>query len=337
MNKLIQISALLSALPLAFLPLSVAHSTTPADKEKWIAITIDNDAFVGNDSGYSNGLFVSTFEINEHPLNKADNDFWVTPLMWSMPEDNFIITANSYSFGQSLNTPSDIKIENPGLNELPYSALLAMSNSYITVTPEYADLATTTLGVVGPIALGKELQTFVHKILGANEPKGWDTQIKNEVVFQFSRARSYRLWHSPNDNVDILVNGRGTLGTIETALEIGSYIRYGNNLDTSHATTLLAASRISNPIAVQGWYFFLGSSVGYMLHNIALDGNTFRDSRSLDYQKRYVSLTTGFAYTWNDLSITFAINDFNILKDNEGEQALADLTEFGTISFSWKL
>ena len=63
----------------------------------------------------------------------------------------------------------------------------------------------------------------------------------------------------------------------------------------------------------------------------------YRDSRSIDYQKQYVSLTTGFAYTWRDISITFAINDFNILEDNEQEQALADLTEFGTISFSWKI
>ncbi|OIQ47537.1 MAG: hypothetical protein BM565_06010 [Gammaproteobacteria bacterium MedPE] len=312
------------------------NASTP-NKEKWISITIDNDAFVGNDSGYSNGLFVSTFEVNEKPSKTSENDFWVSPLMWSMPQDNFILTANAYSFGQSLNTPSDIKIENPDENELPYSAILAMSNSYITVTPQYADLATTTLGVVGPMALGEEVQTFVHKILGANEPQGWDTQIKNEVVFELSRARSYRVWHTQDNHFDVLMNGRASLGTIETALDVGTFIRYGNNLQESHATTLLAASRISNPIAVDGWYFFLGSRVGYMFNHIAIDGNTFRDSRSIDYKKQYVSLTTGFAYTWRDVSITFAINDFNILKDNEEEQALADLTEFGTISFSWKI
>lgn len=317
--------------------IAFAKENATDDKENWISITIDNDAFVGNDSGYSNGLFVSTFEVNKTPTNQPDNDFWVTPLMWSMPKDKFTMTANAYSFGQQLNTPSDIKIENPSLNELPYSALLAMSNSYITITPEYADLATTTIGLVGPMALGEEVQTFVHKIIGANEPKGWDTQIKNEVVFEFARARSYRAWSSQDNHFDALVNGRATLGTIETSASVGGFIRYGRNLEQSHATTLLSASRITNPIAVDGWYVFLGASFGYMYNNIAVDGNTFRDSRSINYQNDYVSLTTGFAYTWRDLSITFAINDFNILEDDTDEQALADLTEFGTISFSWKL
>lgn len=324
---------ILTALFFIISPIISAQETP----EKWISVTVDNDAFVGNDSGYSNGLFVSTFEIVERKNKHIGNDFWVAPLMWSMPRENFIMAANAYSLGQSLNTPSDIKIENPSLLELPYSALLAASNSYITVTPDYADIATTTLGVVGPMALGEEVQSFVHGIIGANDPKGWDTQIKNEVVFSFNRGRSYRAWTTQSDNFDLLANGSVTVGTIESSVDVGAFIRYGNNLERSHPTTLLASSRISNPIAVDGWYVFLGSRIGYMLNNIAIDGNTFRDSRSIDYQRRYVSITTGFAYTWRDLSITFAINDFNILKDDSGEQALADLTEFGTISFSWKL
>lgn len=306
--------------------------------QQWLSITIDNDAFVGNDSGYSNGLFVSTFEVSDRYTSAPlENKIWVSPLMWSMPNDDFILTVNAYSFGQALNTASDIKIKNPSLSELPYSALLAMSNSYITVTPDYADIATTTLGVVGPMALGEEVQSFVHGLIGANKPMGWDTQIQNEVVFSFNRGRSYRAWTTDNDNFDLLANGNITVGTIESSVNVGAYIRYGNNLERSHPTTLLTSSRISNPIAVDGWYVFVGSRIGYMFNNIAVDGNTFRDSRSIDYQNRYISITTGFAYTWRDLSITFAINDFNILSDDTEEQALADLTEFGTISFSWKL
>lgn len=315
---------------------TILNAQELSDK-KWISITVDNDAFVGNDSGYSNGFFVSTFEITEHPNKKTINKFWVEPLMWSMPHDNLTHVVNAYSFGQSLNTPSDIKIENPSELELPYSALLAMSNSYITISPTFADIATTTIGVVGPMAFGEEVQEFVHGIIGANKPQGWHTQIKNEVVFELNRGRSYRVWTTKQDNFDILLNGRGSIGTLESSIDVGTYIRYGNNLAQSHPTTLLANSRISNPIAVEGWYVFLGTRWGYMFNNIAIDGNTFRDSRSIDYQHRYVSFTTGFAYTWDDLSVTFAINDFNILTENTGEKALADLTEFGTISFSWRL
>lgn len=316
---------------------NTAFSKPQKDITHWVSVTVDNDAFVGNDSGYSNGLFVSTFEVNGAPSGQADNDWWVKPLMWSMPLDDVASSVNAYSFGQSLNTPSDIKVENPSLNELPYSALLVMSNSYIAITPEMADIATTAIGMVGPMAFGEEVQSFVHKVLGANEPKGWHTQIGNEFVFEFTRGRSYRVWHDEQDQFDVLFNGGVSLGTIESSVNVGAYFRYGNNLAESYATTLLSTSRISNPLTINGWYVFFGSRVGYMFNHIGVDGNTFRDSRSIDYQHRFIGLSTGIAYTWRDVSITFAINDFNILQENIGEKVLADLTEFGTISFSWKI
>jgi len=305
--------------------------------EKWRSVTIDNDVFVGNDSGYSNGLFISTFEVNYSPSADLENDFWVTPLMWSMPKTSGKFSVNSYSFGQYLNTPSDIKIANPSLEELPYSALLAFSNSYIMITDQSADIATLQLGVVGPMALGKSVQKLVHGILGANEPQGWDTQINNEVVFEFNRGHSRRIFTTENDNLDILLNGQVSLGTIQSSAAIGTFFRYGENLIRSYPTTLLATTRISNPIAVDGWNVFTGIRVGYMLNNIALDGNTFRDSRSIDYKHTYVGFSAGFAYAWQNLAVTFAYNDLNLITPNDTPDVLAQLTQFGTISFSWPL
>ena len=332
MNHKLTLKFVLATLLIAF-----SVGSFGATKSNWVSITIDNDAFVGNDSGYSNGLFISFFDISDNIKQLPQHDFLVTPLMWSMPAKNITSSVNAYSFGQSLNTPSDIKIANPSTEELPYSALLALANSYITITPNQADIATTKIGIVGPAAFGEEAQTFIHKLIGANKPQGWDTQLHNEVVFEFSRARSYRAWVSQDDNIDILTSGSFSLGTLRSAIDVGSYIRYGNNLVKSHPTTLLVSSRITNPIAVDGWYVFAGARVGYMFNYIFTDGNTFRDSRSIDYEKRYVSLSAGFSYAWRNLSLTFAIDDANILQKGDQQEALKDLTRFGTISFAWKL
>ncbi len=107
-----------------------------------------------------------------------EHDFWVAPLMWSMPQNDRTFAVNSYSIGQTMATPSDISVENPDKDELPYSALLAMSNSYLTISADYSDLVTTTIGIIGPAALGEETQKLIHKIVGAKDPKGWDTQLK---------------------------------------------------------------------------------------------------------------------------------------------------------------
>lgn len=308
-----------------------------ADTEKWFSLTIDNDAFIGDDSGYSHGLFGSTFTIKDSVGTPLANEVWVKPLMWSMPKQNILREVNSYSVGQAFNTPSNIKVENPSDDELPYSALLAISNSYIAISDNFADIATTKIGVVGPIALGKETQTFIHKLIGANKPRGWDTQIKNELVFEFSRGRSYRAWFANNDKFDIIANGQFSLGTIRSSIDASTYIRLGNNLAQSFPTTLLVGSRLANPIAVNGWYIFAGIKVGYMFNNIAGDGNTFRKSRSIDYQREYTSLSAGFAYTWKDLSITFAIDEANILQRNRDSKRLPEIARFGTIGLSWRL
>ncbi|BFM07703.1 lipid A deacylase LpxR family protein [Halioxenophilus aromaticivorans] len=304
----------------------------------WVSATLDNDLFVGNDSGYSNGLFLSFYDVGSTSEELPSSDFWVSPLMWSMTDKQSSGAVNAYMFGQSMNTPSDISIVNPDQNELPYSALLAFTNSYLKITPNFADRASTTIGVVGPIALGEDAQKLVHKMTGSDEPKGWDTQLENELVFQFSRGRTWRNWESASANFDLLTNVDASIGTISSTLGAGLTLRYGRNLLSSYATTLFNNSRTTNPTAVNGgWYFYLGAQTGYFFNQIFTDGNTFEDSRSIDYDHEYISLSAGFAYSWPNSSITFAVNDSNLLQTGDTEDALEDLTQFGTITFAWRL
>jgi len=303
----------------------------------WASATLDNDLFVGEDSGYTNGIFLSLYEAELEQGKMPEHDFWVAPLMWSMSQKDRIFAVNSYSIGQTMATPSDISIENPAQDELPYSALLALSNSYLTITPTYADLVSTTIGIIGPAALGEESQKFVHKVVGADDPKGWDTQLKNEPVFQLSRARTWRSWVSESGHSDILTSCELSLGTIRSAISGGAYLRYGRNLPASYATVLFNSSRTSNPLGVDnGWYLYAGLEGGYIFNQIFTDGNTFRDSRSVDYKHEYVGATAGLAYSWKNWSLTFAFTDANILNRGD-DKALENLTQFGTLTLAWRL
>jgi lipid A 3-O-deacylase len=300
----------------------------------WTSVTFDNDLFIGDDSGYTNGLFLSIYETESENNTMPEHDFWVTPLMWSMPQDEKMFTVNSYSIGQTMATPSNLSIENPPRDELPYSALLAVTNSYLIITPEYSDCISTTVGIIGPAAFGEETQKFVHKITGSKEPKGWDTQLKNELVFQFSRARVWRSWVSSSGNIDILTGIELSLGTIQSGVKGSVYIRYGRNLLSSYATTLLNSTRTSSPLSVEGgWNFYAGLQAGYTFNLIFTDGNTFRDSRSVDYDHENVGITAGLAYSWQDYSLTLAVSDANILQGEDME----NLTQFGTLTFTWRL
>lgn len=313
-------------------PLSTAHAEMDG-----ISLTVDNDLFIGDDSGYTNGVYLSIYDLGEGEEGKVEHDFWVAPLMWSLPEDDNPLTANSYMIGQTMSSPTDITVKNPDKDELPYSALLALTNTYLTVNADYADSVSTTIGIIGPAALGEEAQTFVHKVVGAKEPKGWDTQLHNELVFQFSRRRAWRTWVSSTGNTEVLTSGEVSLGTIQSSVGAGLYVRHGRNLQLTYASTLLNNSRTSNPLSVNGgWNLYAGLQGGYIFNWIFTDGNTFRDSRSIDYNHEYVGVTAGLSYSWKRASLTLALTDANLL--NQGDRkTLENLSQFGTLTLAWQL
>lgn len=306
-----------------------------AAAEEWAAVTWDNDFFVGDDSGYTNGLYMSWFKVKENANNHA---VWVKPFLWSMPSTGVNQSINSYSIGQTLGTPKDITIENPEENELPYSAILSITNHYVAVSSHYADRISIGIGLVGPLAFGEETQKFIHKVIGSDEPKGWDTQLNNEMLFIISRARSWRYWVAESNKFDILSSAEFNLGTIQSSAQAGFTLRYGQNLKASFPSTLYTSSRSSNPVAVDGgWYFFSGLKAGYIFNQIATDGNTYRDSRSIDYKHEYIGIALGFAYSWGTSTLTFAINDLNIIQSGRSKKPLDSLTQFGTLTFAWQL
>ncbi len=323
---------------LLFLAAFTVGSPGRADVD-YIAAIFDNDLFIGNDNGYTNGTFISLFDVGGEGEEFPTSDFWVVPLKWSLPDTamaDAVVVVNGYTVGQALGTPGDITVADPPRDELPYSSLIALTNSFVVVTPVYADLTSTTIGLVGPSALGEEVQTFVHDLIGADEPQGWDTQLGDEIVLQFTRARTWRTWAADSGAFDLLTNAEIAAGTLSSQVSAGAIFRYGRELDRSYATTILTSTRTANPGAVnEGWFVYGSVHGGYTFNQIFADGNTFRDSRSADYTREFISVSAGVAVGWRNLLVSFALTDFNLLEDRNSD--VDDFTRYGTISVGWRL
>lgn len=305
----------------------------------YIAAIFDNDLFIGNDNGYTNGTFISWFDVGGEGEEFPTSDFWVAPLKWSLPDAAMMEAGNvvnGYTFGQALGTPGDITVADPPADDLPYSGLVVLTNSFVVVTPNYADLLGTTIGLVGPAAFGEEVQMFVHDLIGADEPQGWDTQLDNEIVLQLTRARTWRTWVAESGTFDLLTNAEIAAGTLSSQVSAGATFRFGSDLDQSYATTILTSTRTANPGAVnEGWFIYGSVLGGYTFNQIFADGNTFRDSRSADYTREFISVSVGVALGWRDLLVSFALTDFNLLEDRNSD--VDDFTRYGTISVGWRL
>jgi lipid A 3-O-deacylase len=302
----------------------------------WFSVTLDNDLFLGNDNGYTNGIFLSTYDTGVSEAQPAPNHF-SRPLLWSLTDKKYAAAVNAYSFGQVMMAPDDITIENPDQDQLPYSGLLFFSTTYLAINHDYVDKLGTTLGIIGPAAGAKLAQKAVHKWIGSDDPKGWDTQLENELVFQLRRGRLWRSWVSENQHTDLLLTSEAGLGTLASFAQAGMVVRYGRGLNRSYASVFLNDSRITNPVAIDnGWYLYAGMTAGYIFNQIYTDGNTFRDSRSIEYDHEQLGLIAGLAYSWGKLSMTIALNDADIL-DTRSEEELEDLTQYGSLSIAYKL
>jgi lipid A 3-O-deacylase len=75
---------------------------------------------------------------------------------------------------------------------------------------------------------------------------------------------------------------------------------------------------------------FAGAGARYTFNQIFLDGNTWHDSRSIDYDPEQVAVSIGLAYSWENLSMTFAINDLNVIGDED--KNVDQYTQYGTLT-----
>ena len=293
---------------------------------------MDNDILLGNDNGYTNGIYFSWFSLDDEN-KKLKPDWLSTPLAWSINRKSAERTLQAYSLGQVMVTPNDITIEDPPLNELPYSGSLLFNSTFITMEASVADSIVTVVGIVGPSSGAENTQKWVHEQIGADEPRGWDTQLGDEIVFQLSRARLWRTWSAADDDMDLLTMADAGLGNLSSYVSSAVLVRYGRDLSRSFPTPLFINTRSANPVATRGgWYLFAGVRIEYLFNAIYTDGNTFRDSRSIDYDRSQVGLTTGLTYSWQEISITFALYE-----SNASDKSTRDYTRFGTLTFGWEL
>lgn len=319
---------------LAFLALTFYCCLSQAEL-KWFSATLDNDLFLNSDNGYTNGIFFSLYDTGAG-AKQPEPGILVKPLLWSIAGQQYSAAVNAYSIGQVMMTPEDITLKNPPEDSLPYSGVLFFNSTYLGVNEKYADKLSTTLGMVGPVSGTKWAQTIIHRIRGFEKPKGWGTQLHNEPVFQIARGRAWRALKSKGNHLDLILNLDGAIGNLSSYIETGATLRIGSGLDHSYASVLLNTARTSNPIALNdSWYFYAGLTASYIFNQIYTDGNTFRNSRSIDYDHQRLGFNAGLAFAFKRLSVSMGFTDQDIFDNNAGDP-INDLTQYGTVTIAWR-
>ena len=303
---------------------------------EFFTLTIENDLFVGEDDGYTNGIGLT---FGKGPFNEFNNE--VLPnWLHRLTSDLYISTLENkrrgvaHMFFQRMQTPADITTSELIVDDLPYVGLFAWQGTLYAWDDRITDQLSLYLGVVGPIALAEQSQSFVHKLTGGDDPKGWGNQIENEPVFKIEAQRVWNLYRSESkgNQYDILGLAGAGIGNLESAAKAGIAIRWGTNLRYSFPSFSLQVDRQINPLSLSpanDYYLFFGLRAGVVFNNILIDGNTFKDSHSLPLEHFQDQISTGIVWSIGRNAFVFQVSSIS-----SGTEITNAREEFGAVSFT---
>jgi lipid A 3-O-deacylase len=317
---------------------TVARSGEGSTFERWGQLTTDNDAFAGEDDGYTGGIAYnwgytgfSEFDSEALPawIHYLTKDLYISTLPDRQRAVAYTIDARAY-------TPDDTNSKKVIEDDRPYAGLLLWSGDLYAFNSKVADRLGLKLGVVGQASGAEHLQDFVHSITGSDKSNGWDNQLDNEPVVRFEAERMWRLKEGSLGDVefDTIGMAQAGIGNLRSDAGVGAAFRIGKNLSDTWATASPDPSKKAHALPGRqrtSWQVFLTVYGSYVANDITIDGNTFEDSHSVSLEHGQAIGALGFALGYDNWAMLFA---YQVGTDQFKEQDYD--TKFGTLSMAYR-
>ena len=324
---------------IVFCALIIILPTKISANDVWFALTWENDFIAREDSGYTNGMGLSW---GYSSADAIDDIIFISikPAALLLPGMNAKNRSYSLSYriAQSMYTPEDIEETNLITNDQPYAGVLLWHANIHAFNEKNSDRYWLTLGLVGPVTGAAQVQKFIHKMINKKKPNGWENQLNNEAIFALSAERLWRLQTDKLTNTidyDWIAMSAGDVGTMRSEIGFGIGYRIGQALGRSFSAASIIPGRNINPLTVSlkdEWHLFANLYTRYVLNDITLDGNTFRDSHSVDIKHEQILYAAGASYNAKHWGFVFYIEDgSSSFKEQTSNSLFASLS----LSYGW--
>lgn len=241
-----------------------------AQQQRMFRLYEDNDMFNvrghATDNAYSNGTRFDFFHRKQGAFKSFVYDF--------MPRagDSSLHTLG-WSIMQVMITPSNIRRRVPEPGDHYYSGSLFLIHS-LHSTNKIHKLSMQSewiLGVMGPPALGKEAQNWVHGIVGSPRPIGWDDQLATDFLFNYNLTVEKGLL-SYRNAVEVVGGAQTYAGTMLNGGSLFGVIRLGRL--TPYFEDYIQQHTSSGKVK---WFVLLRPSMELILYNALLEGGFFNE------------------------------------------------------------
>lgn len=270
-----------------------------------IGAQTDNDSYLlqGSDRYYTDGYYMYF----RHALSAEG----------SAALQNKVL---GFEFGQKIFNPQSGSIadyqgvDHPELVDRPFAAYLYVGSTLNLLYKNESSLKLSAqIGVVGPGALGKQIQDWVHDNFGFYHPSGWEYQIDNDAELNLSAE--YKRLLARSESIDVSLDAYGNLGNGFSGAGIGPVFRLGNfNQLFNSVTTQSTVTRNTSvaPLHNNEIFFYYKPMINYVAYDATLQGSLFKkraaDSReiTLDKEPFIFSNQVGVAFTANRFEFDIA-------------------------------
>jgi len=310
----------------------------------------DNDVFFNKDNKISSGWSLqkhSAVAVSWEALEAVPGfvRYWGKAIP-TLTEDGLVYRAG-IAIGQVIQTPEELSRSDLIEDDVPYAGALTLQATWYAFNDDEFRGFEITVGVVGPPSLAEQSQRTVHKLIGVTDPKGWDHQLKTEPVINLNYMRKQKIWRRGNPaglSFDTAVNGTVALGNLFTQASAELEVRFGHNMPRGFVYVpdpigmsmhYMATLKPANPRAAS-LYASLVLRGSAFAHNIFLDGNTFRDSHSVDKEPLVGMAVAGLHYERKSWGIHFSIMESSDDVDTSKAPAAEGRERLGSIDIEWR-
>ena len=317
---------------------TVVFSDVSEENNDWklyqVKFFFENDLFAKTDNQYTSGEKLNFIYHVNNPTSPIYN------LLISGDSNPDIFTG--FSLANQIYTPVDLTSKELVVDDRPYAGWTYVESSIHKSTKGSLNSILLKIGMIGPASQAEEIQTGVHTMTGSDAPQGWDNQLGNELGINLTYAYKWRFISDPVGDFQssFIPYLEADLGNVSTQASAGMFMRFGWNISKDFGlSTLDVGGEAGIPvydeqeiILKKDWSFSINlTATGSLIaRDIFLDGNTFKDSHSIE-KNRFV------AYGGAGISIRYKSFVFDFMQtantkkaDREGYRKVV-----GTVLVTW--
>lgn len=259
------ICTIMKKLTLLFIIFTSLYSFGQNQFSKAFYFNNDNDLYTSKfrDRYYTNGMFLGFRYLSKNTPKKYQKRIY------------------EIEIGHEMYTPYKAIVEEKDLHDRPFAGHLFGRFGIVNVDEKKITKASLQLGIVGPDALGYEIQEIIHEIYGFKDVDGWRYQIQNTLAVNFTYDYLKNIHTDKTKTIDFTWVNRGRIGTIYTDVTSGLLMRIGINTLANISNSMEFGSNL-NDVSTSSFkqietYFFFKPSLRYTLYDTTIQGSLFND------------------------------------------------------------